>query len=84
MTLEQYEDWALGNLTSYQNWSSLDSRVVGFNPWHLLDRPVANASACDSVEFGCCEVGLMNMSRLHRALVSLGRQIVQRSSQRSS
>jgi len=78
-TLATYEGWALGNLTEYIRWSALDERVVGFNPWHLLDRPgPTNASACAQrgSEFGCCEIGVIGMPRLHAALVALGKEVV--------
>ena len=75
-TLDRYEDWALGNLSEYVAWASADDRVVGFNPWHLLDRPVANVSACAAGEFGCCEAGAVSMPRLWAALVELGERVV--------
>lgn len=77
-TLAQYEDWMLGNLTQYIHWSSLDERVVGFNAWHLLDRPgPTSTSSCASKGAGCGEVGVEGMPRLRTALQALGEEIVQ-------
>ena len=74
-TLTQYEDWSLGNLTQYIAWSARDPRIVGFNPWHLLNRGIRNVSSCDSSGFGCTEVGAASMPRLRKALAVLGAQV---------
>ena len=76
VSLEQYEEYALGNLSLYVGWASADERIVGFNPWHLLDRPLpANTSECAAATFGCCERGVVSMPRLRAALEALGREI---------
>jgi hypothetical protein len=83
-TLADYEHWALGNLSEYVRWSALDDRIVGFNPWHLLDRPVSNSTACAAEGFGCCEVGVLgtdesgaySMPRLRDAIIDLGKEVV--------
>lgn len=74
-TFEAYTQWSINNLTEFIQWSSLDDRIVGFNPWHLLDRPVANVSACCGSGFGCCEVGASNMPSLLQMLMQLGQTI---------
>eukprot|EP00041_Stephanoeca_diplocostata_P016728 m.330461 g.330461 ORF g.330461 m.330461 type:complete len:301 (-) comp20462_c0_seq1:1578-2480(-) len=74
-TFEAYVQWSMRNLTEFIQWSSLDDRIVGFNPWHLLNRPVANVSACCSAGFGCCEIGASNMPQLFETLVQLGQAI---------
>ena len=91
-SLAEYEGWALGNLSEYVRWSALDARLVGFNPWHLLDRPVANATACAARAFGCCEIGVLGtdgsggyaMPRLRATLVQLGQQVVANAARRAT
>jgi hypothetical protein len=75
-SLAQFEDWSLGNLSEYVNWSTRDPRIIGFNPWHLLDRPaMASVAGCNTSLWGCEEVGMANMSRLLSALKVLGGDI---------
>eukprot|EP00944_MAST-04C_sp_MAST-4C-sp1_P002529 g2529.t1 len=74
-TLENFEKWALGNISQYVAWSNKDDRIVGFNPWHLLDRPVRNASVCNSHYVGCAEIGSSSLPRVYAALQRLGESI---------
>ena len=77
-TLNAYETWMMENLTNYIKWSYQDKRIVGFNPWHMLNRSISfkRKLQCATVEAGCGEIGYSAMKLLFQYIKTLGSSII--------